>query len=119
MNKDQVLQLQAWVDGELSASEARRVAEWVRGSLEAQAVVEELRATQSLLAANEPEVCLPAAESPEFYWNKIQRAIAREEAVSAMTQARSGLPWLLAWRRVLAPASGLALVAFLSVLSLN
>jgi hypothetical protein len=29
------------------------------------------------------------------------------------------MPWLLAWRRFLAPVSGLALIAFVSVLSLN
>jgi negative regulator of sigma E activity len=124
MKKDQLLQLQAWVDGELPDAEARSLAESVRDNSEAQALVQELRLTKSFLIGNEPEACLPAAESREFYWNKIQRAIEREGAVvrtesEAITAIQQKFSWLMAWRRLLAPASALALVALLSVLSLN
>ena len=32
---------------------------------------------------------------------------------------RSGVSWAFAWRRLMAPLSGVALIAFLSILSLN
>ena len=120
MNEDRLLQLQAWVDGELPEGEARRLAESVRGDAEAEALVQELRLTKSFLAGNEAELRLPAAESRDFYWSKIERAIGQAEA-SPRPELPTAQPfgWLLAWRRLLAPASGLALVAFFSVLSLS
>ena len=121
MNEDRLLQLQAWVDGELPDGEASRLAEWVRGNADAEALVAELRITRSFMAGNEAEVCLPAAESRDFYWSKIARAIAQGEQREQPAEPAAAQPfgWLLAWRRLLAPASGLALVAFVSVLSLN
>ena len=116
MNEDQLLQLQAWVDGELPDREARRIAEFVHTNPDAQQVVSELKMTKSFLTGNEPEMPLP--EAREFYWSKIQREIERlEPAVAAGHPAV--VPWFAAWRRYLAPLSGLALIAFMSVLSLN
>jgi len=109
-----MLKLQAWVDGELPASEAARVAELVRTDTAATALAAELRMTRSFLAGNEPEVTLP--ESREFHWSKIRRAIERAEAEPS---ARESLPWLAAVRRFLVPVSGLALVAFLTVVSIG
>jgi hypothetical protein len=109
-----MLKLQAWVDGELPASEAGRVAELVRTDTTAAALAAELRMTRGFLAGNEPEVKLP--ESREFHWSKIQRAIERAEAEPS---ARESLPWLAAVRRFLVPVSGLALVAFLTVVSIG
>jgi anti-sigma factor RsiW len=109
-----MLKLQAWVDGELSDSEAASVAELVRSDSAAAALAAELRMTRGFLAGNEPEVKLP--ESREFHWSKIQRAIERAEAEPA---ARESLPWLAALRRFLVPVSGVALVAFLTVVSIG
>lgn len=107
-----MLKLQSWVDGELPASEAARIAELVRTDTAAAALAAELRMTRGFLAGNEPEVKLP--ESREFHWSKIQRAIERAEA-----EPRESLPWVAALRRFLVPVSGLALVAFLTVLSIG
>jgi len=106
--------VQAWVDGELSGKEARDVAELVATSPEAGALARELSATKDFLAGNEPEATVP--ETREFYWSKIQRAIEREAATPTRQPV---FAWLLTWRRFLAPVSGLALVAFLSLLSMN
>jgi anti-sigma factor RsiW len=114
MNLDQQLKLQAWVDGELPEAEARQVAAFVQQHREAQALVGELRVTHAFLAGNEPEAKLP--ESGDFYWSKIQRAIEREEKAAARSP---GASWTLAWRRLMAPLSGVALIVFLSILSLN
>ncbi len=114
MNVERQLKLQAWVDGELPDGEARQVADFVNGDKEAQAIVGELRMAKTLLAHNEPEVKLP--ESGEFYWSKIKREIERLE--KAELASRPGL-WIFSWRRLLAPLSGMALIAFLSVVSLN
>jgi hypothetical protein len=114
MNVEQQLELQAWVDGELSADDARRVAEFVNASEEARALVNELRVTKSFLVGNEPAAAL--SESREFYWSKIQREIKRQEKAAARPE---GVSWLFAWRKLMAPITGLALIAFFSILSLN
>jgi len=113
-----LLQLQAWMDGELPAEEARRVEALLRTSPEAEALVSELRVTKGFLAGNEPEAKVP--ETRDFYWSKIRGEIERSAAAESAASAPAPAPaWLLSWRRFLAPLSGLAMVAFLSVLSLN
>ena len=114
MNAELMLKLQAWVDGELPPSEAAHLAELVRSDTAAAALAAELRMTHGFLAGNEPEVKLP--ESREFHWSKIQRAIQRAEAEP---RARESLPWLASLRRILVPVSGMALVAFLTVVSIG
>jgi anti-sigma factor RsiW len=109
-----MLKLQAWVDGELSKREVRRLTAEIEGDPDAQALVAELKMTRGFLAGNEPPVTLP--ESREFYWSKIQREIERLERTGAPEPA---VPWWVAVRRLLAPLSGVALVAFLSVISIN
>jgi len=114
MNLEQQLKLQAWVDGELPEAEARQMADFVQEQSDAQAIVGELRMTRGFLAGNEPEAKLP--ESGDFYWSKIQREIERAEKTA---EAKPHVSWTFAWRRLFAPLSGLALIAFLSLLSLN
>jgi hypothetical protein len=114
MNLEQQLKLQAWVDGELPDSEGQRLTEVVASDEAARALVGELRIAKSILAGNEPEARL--SDSREFYWSKIARAIERADKVEAQVPRVS---WALAWRRLLAPLSGVALVAFLTVVSLN
>jgi anti-sigma factor RsiW len=116
MNEEQLLQLQAWVDGELPEGEARRLARQIETDPEARALVEELKMTKAFLAGNEPEYAVP--DSREFYWSQVKREIVRQAAASAQP-ADSRPAWTLGWRRFLAPVAGLALIAFLTVLSLN
>ena len=114
MNLEQQLKLQAWVDGELPDGEARRMADLAGSEESARALVGELRIAKTILVGNEPEVKFP--ESPDFFWSKIRREIERTENVPAEAPRVS---WVQAWRRMLAPLSGVALVAFLSVVSLS
>lgn len=115
MNGDLQLKLQAWVDGELSGDDARRVEALVAGNKEAAALAGELRMTRSFLSGNETTVDVP--ESREFYWSKIRREIERQE--SAVTSSGGGASIWNALRRFMVPASGLALVMVLAALSVK
>src|SRR6267378_5498850 len=113
MNQDRELQIQAFVDGELSARQARKVEEWLATDAEAQALLRELQATKAALAQNEPQLTLP--ETREFYWSKIQRQI--EAAVPEREAAQP--PFWLAWRRYLAPVTAVAAVTILALFSMK
>lgn len=115
MNGDLQLKLQAWVDGELSGDEARRIESMVAGDKEAAALAGELRVTRSYLLGNESEARVP--ESREFYWSKIRRGIELAEA-EARVPAPSPSIWA-AMRRFMVPASGLALVMLVAALSVK
>jgi anti-sigma factor RsiW len=108
------LELQAWVDGELSPRDASRVAALVDASPEMGALANELRTTAAFVSANEPEARL--ADSRDFYWSKIRREIERGEAVRP---SAPGFDWQSLWRRLSTPLSGLALVAVLALGSFN
>ena len=112
MNWEMQLKLQAYLDGELSGRQARRIEAWVAQDPRAKALLEELRFTKAFVAANEPQMALP--ESREFYWSKIKRAISTSPEI---TTTLAALIWerFLAWRRYLAPLAATALVAFLAV----
>jgi hypothetical protein len=85
------------------------MAAFVQEQSEAQALVGELRITKGFLAGNEPEAKL--LENGDFYWSKIRRESEREEKAAAQP---AGVSWTFAWRRLMAPLSGVALIAFLS-----
>jgi len=105
MNTESKLRLQAYLDNEVSSSEARQIGSWIARDPEAKALCEELQATKSLLVPdNELPVNVP--DSREFYWSKIQKAIERTEQEPARSHAPR--PW---WIRLLAPAAGAALLA--------
>lgn len=91
MTEDARLKLQAWVDGELSAADAREVVRWAERDSEAAALVGQLRALRRCLAAGEPERVVP--ETREFYWAQIARQLPPRPAASA---ARPGRAW--GWR---------------------
>jgi anti-sigma factor RsiW len=105
MDYEAQLKLQAFLDGELTEGEARKVADWLARDREAAALLEELRNTRGALAGFEAGIQLP--ESREFFWSKVQREIQRLE-----TPARKPAPTPLfgLLRRFLVPASALAVV---------
>jgi len=113
MNTESKLRLQAYLDNEVSSSEAREIASWIARDAEAKALYEELAATKSLLA---PENELPVAvpDSQDFYWSKIQRAIEHAEREPAPKY--SPRPW---WVRLLAPVAGAALLAIFVFTSIS
>jgi len=114
MNWEQQLELQAWVDGELSAGDARRVSAFADAHADARALVTELRMAKAFIAPNEFEVKVP--DTREFYWSQVQRRIESAESVRETSPA---LSWPFVWRRLVSPLSGVALVAFLAVVSFN
>jgi anti-sigma-K factor RskA len=112
MNKELQTQLLAYVDGELTERDARRVARVLAQDGEARAVMEELQMTKRLLKEHEPELKLP--ESREFYWSKIERAILQaEKTPPESVGARFN------WRKILAPLAGLATVVALGFAALH
>jgi anti-sigma factor RsiW len=113
MKQEIELKLQAYLDGELSPRQARKVAGWVASDQEAQNLLTELRITKAALTGAEPEMALP--ESPEFYWSKIQQAISQAEQAEPQLQPHPVWRFFTAWRKLLAPMAGLALITFLSV----
>ncbi|MBM3837693.1 MAG: hypothetical protein FJ398_06970 [Verrucomicrobia bacterium] len=109
MNTENLLKLQACLDGELTAEQARQVNAWLASDTEAQAVCQHLRDTKTLLAGNELPAELP--ETREFYWSKIQREITRLEAESNREPAPVSARW---WMRLAVPLAGVTvLVVFL------
>ncbi len=114
MNWEQQLELQAWVDGELSEKDARRVAAFVEANSTARALAEELKMAKAFISANEPVMTVP--ETREFYWSQVRRRIESAEAAREVTPVAPLAFW---WRRLVTPLSGLALVAFLAVISFN
>ena len=101
------LKLQAYLDGELPAREAKAIADLLGRDAGAQALYQELRIAKSLLVENELERTLP--ESREFYWSKVQRQIERVESTQAdgLTEPAASR-W---WPRFLTPAGVLAALA--------
>jgi anti-sigma factor RsiW len=109
MNEEFQLKLQAHLDGELPPDEAAQMARRLETDAEARALAAELKNTRAALAGHEAGVKLP--ESREFFWSKIQRDMARQEAA----RERAAVPvrktsWLTWGWRALIPAGALALV---------
>jgi anti-sigma factor RsiW len=108
MNTEIILKLQAYLDEELTAEEARQVSAWLASDAEAQAVCRHLRDTKALLAGNELPVKVP--ETQEFYWSKIQREITRLEAASDHEPPPVLARW---WMRLAVPLAGVAVLVLL------
>ena len=113
MNAERELELQAYVDGELSAWRASRVRRQIAADPEAQRLVAELAMTKSFLAGNETE--RPLAENGEFYWSRIRQGILRADQAEEV----SGGVTVVSWRRVLAPLAGVALAVLLAIVGFN
>ena len=111
------MKYQAFVDGELSESEARRVARSLETDADARALVAELRNSKALLTGNEQEVKLP--ESREFYWGKIQRQIECMDREPADAAPGRWQGMLAGWRRFVAPLAGVAVITFLGMVAVR
>jgi len=103
MDDLKAIKLQAYLDGELTGTEAAEAAKWLAGDPAARALATELENTIAAVRGIGPELKLP--ESREFYWSKISREIERTAAVAAPAAA------VLWWRRLLVPAGALAIAA--------
>src|SRR5687767_7086210 len=99
MKEEMQLKLQAYLDGELPAAEAREVADWIAQDADAPMLFAELKNTRGALKAFESEIKLP--ESREYYWSKLERRIERLEKTEEVEDPPVWLYALL--RRFLAP----------------
>jgi anti-sigma factor RsiW len=112
-NHQELLKLQAYLDGELPESEARGLVDWLAADPEAAALLAELDSTRGALREFDEQIKLP--ESRDFYWSKIQRAISREVPAGEPIQ---DLPvWFAKMRRFLMPAGGVALLVIFGFLT--
>jgi len=102
-NTEQLLDLQAYVDGELSEERRRQIEATLPADLDAQELVAGLRQLGTLIRAHEPVATVPAAR--EFYWSQIRRQIEAEQPKAPAASAALG------WLRWLIPAMGVAAVA--------
>ena len=107
------LELQAWLDGELSAPKARRTDPKIVGDEEASRLITEMQAIKSALAGNETARTVP--ETRAFYWSKIERQIQRQTPGPRAVQA----PRQAVWRRWLEPLAGFAALACLLLLAVK
>ncbi len=112
MNHNLELKLQAWLDGELSAPQARRISQEIAGDAEAARLVTNLQALKSALAGNETAMTVP--ETREFYWSKIERQIQLQAHSPRAVQAPRQAAWLR-WLSPLAAFAGLACILLLAV----
>ena len=102
-NTEQLLDLQAYVDGELPEERRRQVEAALPADLDAQELVTGLRQLGTLIRAYEPTVTVPVTR--EFYWSQIRRQIEAEQPKAPAASAALG------WLRWLIPAMGVAAVA--------
>jgi anti-sigma factor RsiW len=115
MNSQEVaLQVQAYLDGELSSRQARQVEALIESNPAARTVLEDLRACDALLAvAAEPR---PVPASREFYWSGIRKAIEKETVVAP---ERRGLDILAQLRRLWMPMGAVAALALAVLITLQ
>jgi anti-sigma factor RsiW len=106
MDYDAQLKLQAYLDGELSEADARQIADRLAEDSQQSALLGELRQTRNALAGFEDGIALP--ESRDFYWSKIRREIERRGPETEKPEP--GGSWAAWLRRLLMPATGLALL---------
>ena len=106
MDWEAQLKLQAFLDGELPETDQRQMAAKLAQDRDSALLLAELGQTRALLAGFEAGIQLP--ESREFFWSKIEREIQRLEA-PLPPPAR--ISWAARLRRLLVPASAVALLA--------
>jgi anti-sigma factor RsiW len=104
MNTEILLQLQSWIDGELSDVQAAEMEARVRKDPELTAWAAELRGVRRLLRENEPTHEPPCA--PEFYWQGIERELG-PAAEPVRMPARSRAGWWRGWLPLGAGAAAL------------
>jgi anti-sigma factor RsiW len=113
MNEDLQLKLQAYLDGELSASDAKAVTDWLSQDAVARDLLMELTNTRAALLSHEPDAKVP--DSREFYWSKIRRQIEREEQAKFAPKSVSLMDRI---HRLLVPVGATAAVLVAVMLAL-
>lgn len=94
-----VLEIQAYVDGELSGSDRQGVEKVLAGNAAARTLLAQLKKTAALTLADD-EVLRPCPESHDFYWAGIHRELqtgGRDSSSSASQTAAGPLKSMLQW----------------------
>ena len=111
MKTNDILNLQSYLDGELSPRRAARVEAWLAQDPQAAALLGELKSTKATLTANEPVMLLP--EAREFHWSKIAQKIERIESQPAWARRAASPAW---WLKYFSPAAAVGVLAAVLVL---
>ena len=101
MKQEDRLNIQAWLDGEISSKKAAEIAEAVETDASARTLADELKAVESALKIGEKPTFVD--DTREFYWEQIERQINAEELMPVaknepnLASAHSGslLRWLI------------------------
>jgi len=115
MKQDIQLKLQAYLDGELPPGEAKSVAALVASNPEACELLTELTNTRAAIAAHDVDIKVSAAR--DFYWSGIRREIERQEQAAQPRSEGNSFSILTILRRMLVPASGVAVVLLAGMLA--
>ncbi len=116
MKHETELQIQAWIDGQLTPAEAGVVAEMVASDAAARAVADELRMVHAAVAGNETPRQVPDIRA--YYWAQIAEKIKAEEPQVAHEARPTRLGdlvsrWLGRWAPLAAAAGVVAMTAIL------
>lgn len=106
------LQIQAFLDGELTEGEARKIAALIAADRDAAALHAELKHTRRALAGAEAGIQVP--ETREFYWSKISREIERSESERAPAPVASVWHTLASWLKPIGAVAAVAIVGILA-----
>ena len=101
MKQEDRLNIQAWLDGEISSKKAAEIAEAVETDASARTLADELKAVESALKIGEKPTFVD--DTREFYWEQIERQInaeelmpvAKNESNQAPAHAGSLMRWLI------------------------
>ncbi|MEI8043674.1 MAG: zf-HC2 domain-containing protein [Verrucomicrobiota bacterium] len=114
MDWEAQLKLQAYLDGELPEAERPQMDAALAQGGQSSLLLAELRQTREVLAGFEKGIQMP--ESREFFWSKIEREIRRQESPARVPAPVS---WAARLRRLLVPASTVALLAIAGFLTIR
>ena len=109
MNRELQEKIQAWVDGELDASEARRIADLTQSDPSALALANNLRGFRDLVRQHPPERRVDA--SRDFYWSRIRQGIERAETTRPARSTPETAPNPARWLAWFIPSAVVALAA--------
>jgi len=103
MNRELQDKIQAWVDGELDASEARRIADLTQSNPTAQALANNLRGFRDLIRSHPPERVIDA--SRDFYWSRIRQGIESAETPSPTRPTPNATRFATRWLAWFVPSA--------------
>lgn len=114
MTRELQEKIQAWIDEELDATEAGRIAALAQSDPAVRSLAENLRGLKTLVQNHPPERALDA--SRDFFWSQIRQGIERAERASATTRPEAAAkPPSFRWLAWLIPAFGTAALALFAL----